>query len=269
MSDKGEVNRFNRVDEQADTDFFVKFLDARKSISEDGLIKRQMVDWMMPLDGRRVLDVGCGTGDDSRAIAELVGPNGSVLGVDYSAKMVEEAQRRSANSTLPLEFRTGNAMELDLADGSFDYVRAERVLVHLSDPSKALREMLRVAASKGRVVTSELDLATIFADSPYTEVARTIIETNADTAQSGRVGRSLARLMREAGLRNVISQETVVHAPLALIRIAFAGHIDKCVREGRITGDDSARWWQHLEQADAAAELNFGGVVFTAAGEKP
>jgi ubiquinone/menaquinone biosynthesis C-methylase UbiE len=71
-----DPNRFNRVDAESDAGFFVEFLDARKGITEDALIKRQMIEWMKPLLGRRVLDVGCGTGDDGRAIAELVGPNG-------------------------------------------------------------------------------------------------------------------------------------------------------------------------------------------------
>jgi ubiquinone/menaquinone biosynthesis C-methylase UbiE len=71
MVSDGDVNRFNRVDAEADPDYFVKFLDARRTIREDILIKQQMIEWMQPLASCRVLDVGCGTGDDARAIAEL------------------------------------------------------------------------------------------------------------------------------------------------------------------------------------------------------
>jgi hypothetical protein len=51
MSAKGEANRFDRVDAENDPAYFVKFLDARKSIAEDAIIKRYMVDLLQPLAG--------------------------------------------------------------------------------------------------------------------------------------------------------------------------------------------------------------------------
>lgn len=48
-----------------------------------------------PLEGRHVLDVGCGLGDDVRALATLVGPDGSVIGLDHSAYLLEQAREPS------------------------------------------------------------------------------------------------------------------------------------------------------------------------------
>jgi ubiquinone/menaquinone biosynthesis C-methylase UbiE len=96
MGNKGDATRFERVDTQQDPSYFVKFLDARKAIPEDTLINRQIIDWLQPLEGRQVLDVGCGTGDDSREIARLVGPKGRVVAIDFSAAMITEARKRNA-----------------------------------------------------------------------------------------------------------------------------------------------------------------------------
>src|ERR1700723_1505721 len=98
MSAKGEINRFDRVDAENNSAYFIKFLDARKSIPEEAVIKRQIIDMLQPLESKRMLDVGCGTGDDSREIAGLVGPKGGVVGIDYSATMIAEARKRTDSS---------------------------------------------------------------------------------------------------------------------------------------------------------------------------
>src|SRR6266571_8459332 len=116
MNDKGgNPTRFDRVDAENDLAYFVNFLDARRSNPEEQIVKQLMIDMSQPLGGQRVLDVGCGTGDDSREIAGLVGPEGRVVGVDYSAGMVAEARRRTTDASLPVEFHEGDVMKLDFA----------------------------------------------------------------------------------------------------------------------------------------------------------
>ena len=74
--------------------------------------------------------------------------------------------------------------------------------------------------------------------------------------------------MRQAGLQHVRSQATAINVPFEMVRIAFGGHVDKCVQQGLISSQDAERWWQHLEEANAAGEFHAGSIVFTAAGEK-
>jgi ubiquinone/menaquinone biosynthesis C-methylase UbiE len=269
MSDKGEAARFESVDAQQDPAYFIKFLDGRKAIPEDAIIKRQIIDWLQPLEGKHVLDVGCGTGDDSRELARLVGPSGHVIALDFSAVMITEARKRSVDTpTLPIEFREGDATKLDFGDGSFDCARVERVLMHLRDARKGLEEMTRVVRSGGCVIASELDQETIFLDSPHLETMRRLVSSLADDTPSPRVGRSLARLMRQAGLHNIRSQATVINLPFSMARIGLGGHVDKCVQQAVVSPQDAERWWQHLEEANAAGEFHGGAIVFTAVGEK-
>ena len=105
--------------------------------------------------GDRVLDVGCGTGNDVRMLASLVGPTGWVTGIDLSKTMIV-AHERSRASSLPVSFALGDARSLDFPDNPFDACRCETVLMHLDgSPARAIAEMARVTRSRGRVVVAD------------------------------------------------------------------------------------------------------------------
>lgn len=102
-----------------------------------------------------VLDVACGTGLVSVAAAEAVGPDGRVLGVDLSGRMVEAGRRRCAGLGLSnVAFERMEAESLDLADGSFDVVLCALGLMYVPEPELALREMRRVLRPGGRMVVA-------------------------------------------------------------------------------------------------------------------
>ncbi len=103
--------------------------------------------------GEAVLDVACGTGIVSMAAAAAVGPRGSVVGVDLSARMVDVARqhardRRARNAT----FARMDAQALELPDAGVDVVLCALGLMYMPDPLAALREMRRVLRPRGRAV---------------------------------------------------------------------------------------------------------------------
>src|SRR5438270_3787680 len=104
-----------------------------------GAVPQRFYDGLHLREGAHVLDVGCGTGDDVRMLAELVGPHGRVDGVDVSAAMVRTARERG----LPENARVqqAEAGELPFEDETFDAVRAERVFQHLTQPDVAAKEI--------------------------------------------------------------------------------------------------------------------------------
>ena len=105
--------------------------------------------------GERVLDIACGTGLIAFEAARAVGPDGYVLGVDLSGRMVDAARSRAANwQRPPLAFERMDAERLDLPDGDFDVVLCSLGLMYVPDPAQALREMRRVLRPNGRVVVS-------------------------------------------------------------------------------------------------------------------
>src|SRR5207237_927022 len=96
-------------------------------------------------------DLGCGLGDDTVQIAKRIGSTGRVTGVDVSAGMIDEARRRTEKLGLPIDFEVGDSQALRFDSGTFDGVRAERMLMHVPDAERAVAEMARVLAPGGRI----------------------------------------------------------------------------------------------------------------------
>lgn len=104
----------------------------------------------------RVLDVGCGTGYFARLLAEAVGPEGSVVGIDAGRETVEYARRRARR--LPgCRFEVAAAASLPFDAGSFDVVVSSLMLHHLPDEERlvAAREMKRVLRPGGTLLLAE------------------------------------------------------------------------------------------------------------------
>src|SRR5437660_2727946 len=111
----GDSTQFTAIDSQCKPDFFITFADAANSLDDIQAIKQLMLSLLDAGGGKRVLDVGCGTGDDVHKIAELVGGPGQAVGLDHSAVMIAEARRRQARAALPVRFIDGDAEHLSFA----------------------------------------------------------------------------------------------------------------------------------------------------------
>ena len=98
----------------------------------------------------RVLDLACGTGVVTRAAALMLGPGGSVTGLDLNAGMLEVAESHEHPGECALSWLKGSALDLDLPDQSFDVVLCQQGLQYFPDQLKGLRESHRVLRSGGR-----------------------------------------------------------------------------------------------------------------------
>jgi SAM-dependent methyltransferase len=252
---------FKAVDAVAG-DYFVRFLDARREIAGELDTKAVIAGLLNVAPGMSVLDVGSGTGDDIRAIAEVVGADGRAVGVDLSTAMVDEARSRAAGT--PVEFLQGDAGKLTFEDATFDRTRAERVLMAMPEPENAVREMVRVTRPGGVVVISEMDAGTIFINSSDKELVRRLVRGFTDDLPTPDAGRRLQRMLMAAGLEDVRLVTTVIQNSVAFMRLLFAGRL------GKIAGELEANaFWDELEQGEREGWLCSGGVNFTVAGRKP
>lgn len=113
--------------------------------------------------GTKALDVCCGTADWSIALAEAVGENGKVVGLDFSKNMLKIGEEKIKERKLKqVELVHGNAMELPFADNSFDYVTIGFGLRNVPDYLQVLKEMHRVVKPGGLAVCLETSQPTLF-----------------------------------------------------------------------------------------------------------
>jgi SAM-dependent methyltransferase len=103
-----------------------------------------------PVMGERVLDVGCGAGASSLALAALVGPRGQVLGVDISETLIDRARALTPQDT-PALFRVADASSAELPEGGFDILYSRFGAMFFRDPTGAFAHMRRALRPGGRV----------------------------------------------------------------------------------------------------------------------
>ncbi|BBZ37678.1 class I SAM-dependent methyltransferase [Mycobacterium conspicuum] len=153
--------------------------------------------------GMRVLDIGSGPGDVSFVAARLVGPTGTVLGVDAAPAMVELASARAAEQGLStVHFTQAAVGEIDL-DEPVDAVIGRLILMHLPDPVGTLRHLSSFVRPGGVVAFSENDMngtTSIPAMPLFERVSAGIIRAFEAMGLSTRFGTTLHRVFADAGL---------------------------------------------------------------------
>jgi demethylmenaquinone methyltransferase/2-methoxy-6-polyprenyl-1,4-benzoquinol methylase len=136
-------------------DRIARVYDLMNSVMTAGLHHRwreRAADLAQVGPGARALDVATGTGDMAIELARRVGPDGSVIGSDFSEAMLDLAREKSSD----VHFEWGNALELPYEDASFDAVTVGFGARNFSDLRQGLSEMARVAKPGGRVVVLEI-----------------------------------------------------------------------------------------------------------------
>ena len=153
--------------------------------------------------GMRVLDLGCGAGDVAFAAAGLVGPDGSVVGVDRSPDALARARLRAGQRGLAqVQFVEGDVNE-PAPGGPFDAIVERLVLWTVPDPAALLRRQAMVLRPGGLVVPIEVDLSTIrsLPETAFgTQGKSWVVEAFAKAGMS-MLGPRLWAILQEAGLR--------------------------------------------------------------------
>jgi len=130
---------------------FYDLLNTVLSGGRDAAWRRRAAQETMLQPGGAALDVCTGTGKLARLLRRRAGAGGRVVGVDFSSAMLEVARRNVAG----VEFRQGDATELDMPDASVDAVTVAFGLRNVVDRQRAVAEAFRVLRPGGRYVILE------------------------------------------------------------------------------------------------------------------
>lgn len=174
----------------------------------EAIEQRLMLELAGELQGRRVVDVGCGDG----ALACVMASRGAdVAGVDPDPAMLAAAQSRAARAGVRASFLEGRVEQLPFPDASVDVVVSVTVLCFVPDAAGAVREMARVLRPGGRLVIGELGRWNLWA-----ALRRVRGWLGATTWQAARFrsAAELRALAEQAGLRVTVSRGAVYYPPL-------------------------------------------------------
>jgi ubiquinone/menaquinone biosynthesis C-methylase UbiE len=265
------ASEFKDVDRAADFAMFARCLELIESLPFFKECKRESFRLLGAAPGRRILDVGCGLGDDAAALAGLVATGGAVVGVDGSQAMIETA-RRQHGGVEGLSFEVADAAHLPFDDASFDACRIDRVLQHIADPAPVVREMARVLRPEGVLVAYDNDWETLTVDSADGALTRAVLNAWCDRFPSGWIGRRLVPLFLQAGLRDVVAfPKTLVLRELDVAdRIyCFMATVERLADAGIVGRDDAGRWSDGLRAADVEGRFFSSYTGFLVRGTRP
>ncbi len=212
--------------------------------------------------GMRILDVGCGTGDLSRLVARLAGPDSVVVGIDRSEEALATAREAGAEpDESPVEYHRVDLASALPAIGKFDAIVGRRVLMYLPDPATTLRDLALLARPGAILAFQEHARSGLPAATAEAALHRQLYDWMWDTvdAEGGdtTLALRLGELMRLAGLQPAATlSEAVLLQPgapsflPALVQamlprmiahgIASAGDVDLATLADRLTEEHSA-----------------------------
>ena len=262
-----QLHAFTNLDRAPSIEPYVAALEAFDALPQLQELKVLARERARIGDGAKVFDVGCGFGLESLRLARLVAPGGKVTGIDKSADFIKEAEARAAQAKLSIDFRAGDAEALPFPNASFDVTRAERVLVYLPDPKRALEEMRRVTRPGGTVTAIEPDFGTNAINLDDRALVRRVLDHECDVnVPHGLLVRGLKGMLEDVGLRNVTIDTRIVIFTPDLAAAYFTETGKTAQSAGVISAAEFTQWSAAIEDLKQRGRLfcRIGYYLFTA-----
>ena len=230
-----------------------------------------IADYVGDLEPSRIehaIEIGCGTGVVSRALAAMAGFKGTIVATDMSPYLIEAARRHAVLESVDarIAFEVSSAANLRAENGACDLVVAHTLLSHASDPVAILKECARVLRLCGQLLIFDRDFASsalslddaIAAKIDVADIARAF-------AAQPFIMRQLPRLLAEAGFV-IKSHRSYVIADVGHAEF-FAENLStwRCLLpiSGVVDKDDADALMNGLEAASSAGTLFWANNFYT------
>jgi SAM-dependent methyltransferase len=176
-----------------------------------------LFDQLEPLDGARILEIGCGPLGCLDQLARRAGQAGSVVGVDRDPETVARAKQMVARQGLTnVEVLERDARSTGFRPSSFDLVTSRLVLVNIAQPEQVISEAVALAKPGGWVAFDEPDWVCFLCDPPlaaWTALVDLFVKYSERNGVDTYIGRRVPRLLRDAGIIDVAINPQVFVCP--------------------------------------------------------
>jgi len=221
--------------------------------------------------GAQVLDVGSGPGHLAYEIAQVVGPDGHIEGVDSAEGLVEIGRRRCAGME-NASFTLGDAYDLPHDDGTFDTVMSSQVFEYLDDVPKALGEMFRVLKPGGRVLIHGTGWGALLWHSSDPERMSRIMKIWDGHLADPRMPETMARKLHDAGFVGV-NTEPIVHVETSYDPGSMSAILVKFV-EGYLVSQGVSQaevdaWAEELPNLGSSGDYFFSSNEYMFTADRP
>jgi len=230
-----------------------------------------LLDQLGDLVGSRIVEIGCGPRGCLDILAARAGPSGSVVGVERSPEAVAMARQLLVERNLAnVEVLERDARATGLPRASFDVATSRLVLVNIPRPEEVVAEAVALVRPGGWLAFHEADYVSLVCDPPlkaWTALVDLIVAYSERNGIDPFVGRKLPRLLREAGVSEVVTKPIIRTYPAGHPRrrllLDFADNLTtRVLAQGLVSEPDLAEMKsalaQHLDDPDTFVVSHLG-----------
>jgi SAM-dependent methyltransferase len=263
---------FRSVDTFGDTEACTRCLDLIAGVPFFREVKRDSIRIVAGKHPLRVLDAGCGAGADLAALALALPAPAGIVGLDASASLLARASERVAASGTRCSLVRGDLLRIPFHDGTFGACRIDRVLQHIREPERAVRELVRILAPGGTLVAFDNDWDSYTISLGDQAIADRIRCSWRDRFASGRIGRDLDRIFETCGLEEICSQKRnlVLHDLPTAEQVFDLPHLlEQMAEGGELRRDEADAVRTEIVQRSQSGSFSAGYTGYLVYGQKP
>lgn len=232
-------------------------------------IKNRAITAMNLKIGDKVLEAGCGQGNDIKKIADIVGAQGLVAAIDSSKGVINEAQKRFNQDNIHYEVMS--AKHLKFEDNFFSACHADRLLVSQEDYEGLFNELLRVVKPGGTICLTDVDALSIIIY-PFNDHINKILKQIHASFVNPYMGRILPELFVKHNLQNIkVLPELLMIDNFNTISqlFHFPSIINTLINQQEITIPEANSCINTMDHASQNGSFLYSVTFFTVVGQKP